>query len=1737
MVKGADAGLDIEATVAQKITFAGHQCGLPVLSGLRVANHGDVPYRDLDLVLEADPAFLDRKCWHLEQLLPGEQVKVDYRDLQLSGDFLLNIEEAISGNLSVGLLHEQELLAKRSYDICLLARNEWGGQKAMPELLPAFVSPNDPVIDKHIINPASEILSKAGNAGSIDGYKSRNRARVWEMASAIWNTAVARQIKYALPPASFESQGQKIRTPSRILESGVATCLDFTLLFASAFEQAGLHPVIILFKDHALVGVWLQPPETSSIIVDEASAVRKRVELDEMLLFETTLALQQQATPFSRAIQMAKEKMLESSSDEFTMLVDVHSARSSGYKPISLNSKQQADTVTTGTEQAMPLEEAPELNSFDIELSANKADETPETRLDRWQRKLLDISLRNKLLNYKETKASLKLYCPAPSKLEDRLADGKNMSFVEFPTSTQATPDDEIVYSRTGGQLGKVAAIDALDKNKIYVEHRKEDLEARLLALYRKAREGVQQGGSNTLYLSIGFLVWKKTENDSKTYRAPLILVPVTLDRTSAKAKIRMQAHDDESRVNSTLLEMLRQDFNLAIPELGDNNLPSDECGIDVMQIWNIVRSAVRDEPRFEVVEDTVLSTFTFAKYLMWKDLVDRTNMLRQNAVVRHLIDTPKESYPDDSGFIEKRELDSKHHPNQFYTPLQADSSQLACIEAAMRGKSFVLRGPPGTGKSQTISNMIAHLLGEQKTVLFVSAKKAALDVVHSRLDAVGLGQFCLELHSNKASKANVSKQLRSTWDQNYVHCGPEREKCGEQIKQKRDLLNGYVHELHKPRPNGLSVQKALGMVVRDGAQTKVNLEWDTAEKFSEHKLNDIMQLLNEIKRQSRLQFSTFSHIYNGDWSPGWEEELCSRTAKLCSAADFLRPNANDFLDELKITDKSKTYTKLSQLYQLADAMVTAKDHKASFVVSANGYADLTNLTNGLTLLTKLRNKENELSICYPQNSWKQLNISRIVDRMQKSKHYGSIRSYITKWLVAREMRSAAGSASKPNPEQDAPILAQMQTIAIAIDVINKQLKHIGVWQGYETNIAVTTETMHRGKKLLSALSEFCKATDSAHFIRLSVSNIMQSHYGAEPSKAWQIATKYVSAFEEVDKQIAEYDNLSGSSLQTIYSKHDQFLSAVSESASNILNCADHLRKWCTWRRARDKATDLGLEQFVGAIEREEVSTESAPSTFQYNYRSWWLKNVFENEPILKHFSEDEHTATIHAFQKYEDGFAKLTAKYIASRLIANFPNATNRALRNEVSVLKRETEKQKRHMPLRQLMTKCPTAISKLAPCLLMSPLSVAQYLPANHKQFDVVIFDEASQITVWDAIGAIARGRQVIVAGDRKQLPPTDFFSRSDDYLEGDSDTEMEELDSVLDEMVAATIPQIELLWHYRSKKESLIAFSNHKYYFNNLITFPSPTTHDNAVQLIYVNGVYDRGTSKTNRAEADAVVEEIKRRLSGVEKTNDTESIGVITFNSEQQRLIENLLDAARLEDPSLEAHFSDIFAEPVFVKNLETVQGDERDVCMFSIAYGPDIASHMSLNFGPLNRMGGERRLNVAITRARSELLIFSSIRPEDINSTRTKSIGVHDLKLFLEYADQGMSALARAVNNNRIDYESPFEEAVARMLQEKGWVIQTQIGVSQFRIDLGVVHPDHPGMYLCGVECDGATYHRSATARDRDKIRESILKGLGWDLLRIWSTEFWLSPQESIEKLNSALQQKLASAHSNRDVAA
>ena len=574
------------------------------------------------------------------------------------------------------------------------------------------------------------------------------------------------------------------------------------------------------------------------------------------------------------------------------------------------------------------------------------------------------------------------------------------------------------------------------------------------------------------------------------------------------------------------------------------------------------------------------------------------------------------------------------------------------------------------------------------------------------------------------------------------------------------------------------------------------------------------------------------------------------------------------------------------------------------------------------------------------------------------------------------------------------------------------------------------------------------------------------------------------------------------------------------------------LREWSHYQMSRKVIAEFCLTPLAEALENGEIGVHQLKKVFEHSFADWWARTVLKSVPSLSAFIGERHNLKVLEFRELEAKIAELTKKETFARIASGMPRTAATGQRtpasSEAGGLQRFAQGGRK--TIRRIFKECPNALAKYKPCVLMSPLSVAQFIGADFPKFDVVVFDEASQMPTYDAIGAIARGDQLIVVGDSRQLPPTSFFERQKSDEEYNEEDLPEELESILEEAEAAGISPLRLNWHYRSRHESLIAFSNRQYYENRLHTFPAALAEHPGLGVRWCevpDGVYDYGKSRTNRKEAEAVVAEIIRRLRDPKEQNN--SLGVVTFSQAQQGLVEDLLDNARGEYPEIEPYFSTV-SEPVFVKNLETVQGDERDVILFSICYGPDAAGVIRMNFGPLTNKGGERRLNVAITRARKQLLVFSRLRPEQIDLSRTQAIGVHHLRTFLDYANRGQAALVEEISRTTGEVESFFEQSVMDELTKRSWRVDAQVGCSGYRIDLAVRDPEAPGRYLLGVECDGANYHSAKSARDRDRLRQTVLEGLGWHLHRIWSTDWWLQRSKEIAKLEEALE--LAKQKSN-----
>lgn len=1742
-VKECVACLTISHDIA--INYAFQQNAIPVVKELRFRND-DVERKDLIIRVSTEPAFAAPAEIRIQSIKASDEFRISPLDLKLSHDFLAGLNEKVAGWLKIEAVAGDEVLCSRTEAVSLLARNEWCGLVSLPEILAAFILPNDPVL-MPILGRASDLLRESTGRGALNGYQDKSRKRAWEQVAAIYKAVAELQIRYINPPTSFENTGQKVSFPTQIVAERFGTCLDLTLLFAACCERAGLHPLVFMHEGHAYVGCWLEERTLPDAASDGADALQhlRKLETDSLItVFETTLVAGESPGLLADAERAARSHLL--TEKPFRLALDVHRARISRIVPLPIPGHRTADAESASTGVVGP-EGIGDREFIDHIDSAAKTAIKPATRIDQWKSRLLDLTLRNRLLNLKETKATIRILYGAPEHVEDELAAETELALCPRP---KLMSEEDPRHGATMSQQQRADALavhltEELKQGRLHTHLDDSEHSRRLTELYRSARNALDENGTNTLFAAVGILEWRETEHSDRIYRAPLLLVPVELKRKSVLEGFSLRRIDEETRLNVTLMEMLRQNFQKEVAGL--DPLPEDENGVNVGRVLQIFRDAVRNLAGWEVKTEIWLGQFSFTKFLLWKDLADRLEDLTRNRVVQHLVEGSGAPYPHVPEDIRPAELDDRFHPREIFCPRSADSSQLAAVMAAAAGHDFVLEGPPGTGKSQTITNIIAHCLAHGKRVLFVAEKRAALDVVHRRLREEGLEPFCLELHSNKTGKGEVLAQFQRSLDVVDALQNSEWEERATELAELRTRLNAYARALHESLPCGLSPYSCFDYLLPRRDEPTVRLEeWNEileTTRATLERARDISRLLRERALPlGELSSHLLAEIGREEWSPAWSEGMLDRLRAFKPLIGQIETTANDLGTWLKVPSARMSLNQLYNVAYLAETLCSPIAVGPRFATVPWSKLSM-EIENWATLAHECTSVRDQLRN-FDEARLLVLGLDALQQKWQSSQNAW----FLPKWLggraVQKELQSARTDGAKVQPSQMADFLNR----AIRLRTLNQELataqttaeETLGVlWRNGvpspEDLDAVRTwgEAFH--SRLLACAGEDFEWLErlrqlfSALFREGPESFGPNTPIGGRFVNFLNAFAGFVTTFNEIGDELAvrrEAVDRSGDHVAAVRTLIDRFEAGWPQ-----------LRPWCAWQKIRSESLSIGLSPLVARVEEGEAAIDDLPALFERSFRRALLFAAIEKDPTLRGFFGTEHGERIERFRQLDERLVQLARDSIHSRLAANVPRDDFRDIpKAEIGLLRKELGKKMRHIPVRRLLSSIPKLLPRLKPCVLMSPLSVAQYLDSTHEHFDVVIFDEASQIPVWDAIGAIARGSQLIVVGDPKQLPPTNFFGKSEDEDE-EIAPENTDLESILDELLSAGMRHKRLQWHYRSRHEGLIAFSNRHYYENDLLTFPSPETELGGVRFRHIaEARYDKGKSRTNPGEARALVDELVRRLLNPQE--DRRSYGIVTFSMAQQQLVEDLLDQKRREHPEIEVHFGDappVESEPVFVKNLENVQGDERDVILFSICYGPDESGKLSMNFGPLNRDGGERRLNVAITRAKHEVLVFSGLRGDQIDLTRTRSRGVRDLKYFLEYAERGPKALAAATTASAdANADSEFERLVAKRIRDAGYEVHFQVGCSGYRIDLGIVDPEAPGRYLLGVECDGATYHRAATARDRDKLRQLVLEGLGWKLHRIWSTDWWHDAPNEIAKLLAHLDQ-IAKRDSQREV--
>ena len=1728
----------IRAELDECLNYASWQNSVPFLKSLEIHNPSTEMKTDLVLNMHTEPPFARPKQWHFERIAPGTSIQVHDTLVDLDPAYLNGLNEAERGQVRFSLKQGETLLEEQIDEVRILARDEWGGFYAMADLLAAFVMPNDPAIAR-LLKAASEILAQHGHSASLDGYQQQDPARAFIQAAAIWSAIAAEGLTYTNPPKSFETVGQKTRRPAQILKDGLATCLDSSLLFAAALEAIGLNPALILVDGHCFVGFWVIERTFNHLIETDSAEVRKGLAARELITLETTLVTNRPPSPFEDAIAAAKLRTLESAADEFLAAIDLNRARMAQIRPLASHADSDSKEVTPSAgDFPVPLPSLPAPGELAIDLPEEEP-KTPEGRIERWQRKLLDLSLRNRLLNFRSTKQTIPFFCPDVPLLEDRLSNQSSIRVISLPEQNPlGERDPSLHFQKTGQDIHTEFAISALEQNEIPSPLTRLELDARLTNLYRTAKNDLAEGGTNTLFLAVGFLKWKRTPEDTRSYRAPLLLIPVKLTRKSVLSQFHLRQHEDDVRFNATLIQLLKKDFDRDISQF-ESDLPQDESGVDVPLVLDQMRRAVRDIPGFEVIDEIALSTFSFSKYLMWKDLVDRTEHLEENRVVRHLIRDPDKPFEAETttDIPAPQDIDRNYEPAQLIHPLAADSSQLAAIMAAAEGHDFVLIGPPGTGKSQTISNMIAQCLANGKTVLFVAEKTAALDVVYRRLCQNGLGDVCLELHSRSAERSQFYSQLQRSWKASGTTETDEWIKVNDRLKIKRDELNEYVAALHATDSSGWSVFRGMGVSVKYHAMEAPLLDWYDSTPIDEQKLETLENIIEEMALTFRAitPNPALHSITRTSWSAAWESNLLRTVDSVIPIVSALEAPLRNFAKSIGLEEADDYSVKrYKQLRILAGTLQEAAREKLRIIFDED-FSSLADQASKLKKeITAYKIAQSASSATYEPESIPRIPVDDLDFQWRQATTSFWPISFFAKRKVQKLLQTYTASGIA-DPEKDLPQIRLMQKYLTNISN-NPLANRTPHWNGLQTNVGELTSFLQRAEQIRQTIVEFGQATNSLEVVSSRLAPVIIDD--STDHRLLADAQALIDANDAFIQACTEFREIAGGNL--FDQEEPRLISSTLATLESIKASRTELKRWVAWSAIKQQAFKNGLGPFIEALEAEQIKPEGLRQTFEVAFVRWWLPKAIDRSDTLRQFQRFKHEDTIEDFRRLDQLARTESATQVRHRVAHDLPKPDQVPRKSELGLLRHQMGLKRPSKAIREVISGMPETFAKLAPCLLMSPLSIAQYLPPEQALFDVVVFDEASQITTWDAIGAIARGRQTIIVGDPKQLPPTNFFGRTDSDEENEELEDYDrDLESILDEATASGLPLLQLNWHYRSQHESLISFSNWNYYENKLITFPSTVTEDRAVSLKHLpEAIYDRGKSRTNRIEAETLVADAVERMKVwlTLPEDDRPTLGVITFNSQQQTLIQDLFDQSLREAPELEWFFDDARIEPTIVKNLENVQGDERDVMLFSITNGPDEArreiGHVSLNFGALNRQGGERRLNVAVTRARQELIVYVSFLPDQLKAERTTYQGVRDLKAFLEYAQKGKAIRGLNVLEGEHGFESSFEEAVASALIKKGWQVVPQVGVSAFRIDLGIVHPDQAGAFLAGIECDGAAYHRSATARDRDKIREQVLRKLGWEILRVWSPDWWYDSEGALTAIDLKLQELLE--HSRRE---
>lgn len=1695
--------LDIEISGQMADVLASsaiHRPQIPVRLQLR-GGGGDIQVLRVSVALVVDTVPLTMENDQVLTLRAGESMELVVR-LALDRSALMGIEQVADAALRVVLSTSgsQRTVYPDDGTVKVFGPRNWvlAGDGTVEKTLAGFVQPQQPSLAE-LLREADAILTEHTGRGGLNAYQ-ESAKRNDDIVDAIARAVHARGLTYANPPAAWAERTQRIRSAEEVLSERLATCLDTTVLMASLLEQTGIDAQMWLLPGHIVLGYWRDPAQSlAGDPLQSPALLSNQIDRGALRLLETTALTRPEYPGPDTLHELAHGAVGGQGAAQADQVIDVVSARKAGIYPLPIRALGH-DGDVNHVEYTAERRDLAQLVRENLPGTARQVrrDTDVPPRVEAWKRELLDLSFNNRLINLTPRAAySLAIPEEIQGSFEDMLHAGTKFSLDEDGGLAARQSGRGVAY---GTELDPPILSERLvDDHRVVINIDGDNYTRALQKLANTARTVLEETGSNNLYLTLGTLHWK---SDKRDLISPLVLVPVTITSKARGTSYEIGLDETGSSTpNHSLLQRLAHDLDLSIPGLEDP--AADDAGIDLDRAFQAVRNALAEHRLpFHVETRVHLGLFNFGGFRLWKDLEENWRAVVANPLVHHLVETPSEPFEDAAVGDTHRDLDQL----VAQLPTTADSSQAAVVAEAVAGRTIVVEGPPGTGKSQTITNLIVQAMVEGKRVLFVAEKQAALEVVSRRLTAAGVSDLVLNLHDVSLKPTAVKAKIRSALDLESTFDEEGLAADRRALDSRRQALIHYRDAMHGKNSASMSLYSSHTRELANGTEiVPLEVPPTVVPELHRARIDSVMSGLTEVAAASRAVHPRPEHpwrMFGGPVRQGIEGPLVGALMTLYRGVLATPPEHRDLVGGLPNPDEAKAVAELladqGLPWQLVEEITQPRWEQAALGIERE--------------LGAFRSRPQSVLDYYrPDVITGPLDDVRAALSEARTAFFGRRGKMKRAFGPLARWETPGRSLPDDDLEQGINDLLALRDDAVRISQMVGMVPGLASIPPYALLDPRGDQQIHQQINGLRHIRDV-RAAIADGSLAAAASRVPHSERAPMAQHLRHLADAWQRVIELVG---APWVTEAGQMPLT------RLVATLTNGSDDELTPRG-LGLWMELERAVAPLREVGLGVTAEQVLDGVVDPVNLPLSFDKGLARASYKERLDHGS-LHAFDGVSHDRLIDNFDTLAQRVREGARSAIRSRIIAHRDAMSTPESKRRASDLRREVSGRARAPRIRPLIGRYGEVISRAMPCVLVSPESAARFIPLGEPMFDIVVFDEASQITVASAVGAMGRGRSVVVVGDSRQMPPTRFAQLTSSVSEDLDDEEtVPDEESILGECVSARVARHWLSHHYRSRTEELIAFSNERYYEGRLATFPGPgVVQDDdeimrpghrrpGVRMRRVEGTFlrtgaPRKALRTNPVEADAIVQEVIARF---EHSATEPSIGIVTFNMPQRDLIE-----ARLRELGTDEMLESLDdPDGLFVKNLENVQGDERDTILFSIAFSPNEKGEVPLNFGPLNREGGERRLNVAITRAREEVVVFSSFDPSQLHAERSNSAGIQDLRDYLDLAARGVATLgaasqqAGAVDRHRDD--------VADALRARGLEIRTGIGLSSFRVDIGVGPAG--GDLVLAVMLDGMSWAGRATAVDRDLLPRNVLTGVaGWPAVeRVWLLD-WIERREDV----------------------